>query len=514
MSESLASLPTPSHSSAMNCKIADDDEAADEVKVFRTNDADETDIASSSAELTADKKDLALEAEIESSQTEPMGQRMITPLQSAFNCPSPSYNFLVPLFMSSPSPLSPCTTMPMPMQMSPSYTMAQMHLAAAAANLARHSPTYMNHMQHNMFNQAAAAAAASSAFPGMSMGTPSQAPNFNPSPSRSNQPPNHINSPLTSVANGINGLGLNGDIKNITPQQRAAYAAHRVNPQGQSTSASASHVNPNLMKTPKREKPQKNQQSAIAGTRGGQQKQSAMLNQQLGKIWQGMAKKDQQRYYDLAAQEREDHQKKYPMWTARENYAIHKKKKKKREKSMENNDQKKCRARFGVEHQDQWCKHCKRKKRCLNVRENDSPMVSSTTNTPNQQMMLSSAASSQSSHAHSPMSSTSGMGMSIGKRSESNSSSSYDPNTPPPQTMNGQMNGFLKSMEKNMGKIEPQDIISEMESKPAVSHLGNTMPPTSGFMTPFNFGNFSYPLTMPSSTSENHFLNSNSNNNF
>jgi hypothetical protein len=26
---------------------------------------------------------------------------------------------------------------------------------------------------------------------------------------------------------------------------------------------------------------------------------------------------------------------------------------------------KKCRARFGLEHQHEWCKHCKRKKRCL-----------------------------------------------------------------------------------------------------------------------------------------------------
>lgn len=47
-----------------------------------------------------------------------------------------------------------------------------------------------------------------------------------------------------------------------------------------------------------------------------------------------MAKKDQQKYYDMAAAEREEHQKKYPHWSASHNYRIHKKKNKKREKSM------------------------------------------------------------------------------------------------------------------------------------------------------------------------------------
>lgn len=33
----------------------------------------------------------------------------------------------------------------------------------------------------------------------------------------------------------------------------------------------------------------------------------------------------------------------------------------------ENSESKKCRARYGVDHQDMWCRHCKRKKRCLLV---------------------------------------------------------------------------------------------------------------------------------------------------
>ncbi|KAI1709295.1 HMG (high mobility group) box domain-containing protein [Ditylenchus destructor] len=446
--------------SSISRAAADDDETADEVKVFRTNDADDAaDIASSSAELTADKKDLAigLEAEIESQSD---GPRLMQPLHSAFNCvPSPSYNFLVPLFMPSPSPLSPLHSFTMAaaaaqayannpllrMQaLSPNY-MAQMHLAAAAVNFARHSPTYA-------FN----AAAASGAFPqppGFTIGHPNQAPSssgvnplFQSSPTRTNAQMGNLHSPLTT---GLNGISLNDPQSNkSTPQQR-----FRPN-MGQGTPSSH---NPN--KTPKRsdkllsgkshseskkdkmghiKKPcnafmwfMKENRATLLSKEAGQQKQSAMLNQQLGKIWQGMAKKDQQKYYDMAAAEREEHQKKYPHWSASHNYRIHKKKNKKREKSMENNEQKKCRARFGVDHMDQWCKHCKRKKRCLNVRET-SPMVSSTTNptTPLSHMHLQHHANSH--HMGSP--SSSGLSA-MSKRSESNysSASSYDTNTPPPQ---------------------------------------------------------------------------------
>jgi glutaredoxin len=37
--------------------------------------------------------------------------------------------------------------------------------------------------------------------------------------------------------------------------------------------------------------------------------------------------------------------------------------------TTDNGEMKKCRARFGLEAQTQWCKHCKRKKRCLWFRE-------------------------------------------------------------------------------------------------------------------------------------------------
>uniref|UniRef100_A0A1I7VY09 dTCF n=1 Tax=Loa loa TaxID=7209 RepID=A0A1I7VY09_LOALO len=111
------------------------------------------------------------------------------------------------------------------------------------------------------------------------------------------------------------------------------------------------------------------------------ERQSAELNKELGRRWHDLPKEEQQRYYELAKTDREQHMQKYPGWSARENYAINKKKKRKRDKSIDNGEQKKCRARFGVVNQDQWCKHCKRKKRCLWYREASSPVgvVSSTT---------------------------------------------------------------------------------------------------------------------------------------
>ncbi|CAF5080575.1 unnamed protein product, partial [Rotaria socialis] len=52
-------------------------------------------------------------------------------------------------------------------------------------------------------------------------------------------------------------------------------------------------------------------------------------------------------------------------WSARDNYGSRKKrgtKGKKREKSQGENgeclNQKKCRARFGLDQQSNWCKHC------------------------------------------------------------------------------------------------------------------------------------------------------------
>ncbi|XP_007259281.1 transcription factor 7-like 2 isoform X9 [Astyanax mexicanus] len=96
-------------------------------------------------------------------------------------------------------------------------------------------------------------------------------------------------------------------------------------------------------------------------------KESAAINQILGRRWHALSREEQAKYYELARKERQLHMQLYPGWSARDNYG--KKKKRKREKQQaEGNDlsaPKKCRARFGLDQQNNWCGPCRRKKKCI-----------------------------------------------------------------------------------------------------------------------------------------------------
>ncbi|XP_049320287.1 transcription factor 7-like 2 isoform X6 [Astyanax mexicanus] len=101
-------------------------------------------------------------------------------------------------------------------------------------------------------------------------------------------------------------------------------------------------------------------------------KESAAINQILGRRWHALSREEQAKYYELARKERQLHMQLYPGWSARDNYAANqqgKKKKRKREKQQaEGNDlsaPKKCRARFGLDQQNNWCGPCRRKKKCI-----------------------------------------------------------------------------------------------------------------------------------------------------
>nr|AID23648.1 tcf-4 [Hofstenia miamia] len=100
-------------------------------------------------------------------------------------------------------------------------------------------------------------------------------------------------------------------------------------------------------------------------------KESAAINQILGRKWHQLDRSEQAKYYDLARQARQLHLKLYPGWSARDNYCNTKRKKRKRgnqakdqNNGVPENIDKKCRARFGVDQQNSWCKHCRRKKKC------------------------------------------------------------------------------------------------------------------------------------------------------
>uniref|UniRef100_A0A8I5NAN5 Transcription factor 7 n=1 Tax=Papio anubis TaxID=9555 RepID=A0A8I5NAN5_PAPAN len=96
-------------------------------------------------------------------------------------------------------------------------------------------------------------------------------------------------------------------------------------------------------------------------------KESAAINQILGRRWHALSREEQAKYYELARKERQLHMQLYPGWSARDNYG--KKKRRSREKHQESTTDpgspKKCRARFGLNQQTDWCGPCRRKKKCI-----------------------------------------------------------------------------------------------------------------------------------------------------
>ncbi|XP_052392510.1 transcription factor 7-like 2 isoform X5 [Carassius gibelio] len=89
-------------------------------------------------------------------------------------------------------------------------------------------------------------------------------------------------------------------------------------------------------------------------------KESAAINQILGRRWHALTREEQAKYYELARKERQLHMQLYPSWSARDNYG--KKKRRKRDKQDSSTDPgspKKCRARFGLNQQTDWCGPCR-----------------------------------------------------------------------------------------------------------------------------------------------------------
>ncbi|KAM4636050.1 transcription factor 7-like 2 isoform 12-T12 [Discoglossus pictus] len=107
-------------------------------------------------------------------------------------------------------------------------------------------------------------------------------------------------------------------------------------------------------------------------------KESAAINQILGRRWHALSREEQAKYYELARKERQLHMQLYPGWSARDNYG--KKKKRKRDKqpgeTNDTNAPKKCRALFGLDQQNLWCKPCRRKKKCIRYIQGEGSCVS------------------------------------------------------------------------------------------------------------------------------------------
>jgi len=106
-------------------------------------------------------------------------------------------------------------------------------------------------------------------------------------------------------------------------------------------------------------------------------RESAAINQILGRKWHELDRAEQAKYYEMARQERLKHLQLYPGWSARDNYGLKKKRRKKREKSIGENGElpRKCRARYGLQQINMWCKPCRRKKKCIRFTNRDDMMM-------------------------------------------------------------------------------------------------------------------------------------------
>ncbi|XP_056630528.1 protein pangolin, isoforms A/H/I/S isoform X2 [Diorhabda carinulata] len=98
-------------------------------------------------------------------------------------------------------------------------------------------------------------------------------------------------------------------------------------------------------------------------------KESAAINQILGRRWHALGREEQAKYYELARRERQLHMQLYPDWSSRANATRGKKRKRKQDPADGGNSMKKCRARYGLDQQSQWCKPCRRKKKCIRYME-------------------------------------------------------------------------------------------------------------------------------------------------
>uniref|UniRef100_A0A8C2DZX1 Transcription factor 7 like 2 n=1 Tax=Cyprinus carpio TaxID=7962 RepID=A0A8C2DZX1_CYPCA len=71
-------------------------------------------------------------------------------------------------------------------------------------------------------------------------------------------------------------------------------------------------------------------------------KESAAINQILGRRWHALSREEQAKYYELARKERQLHMQLYPGWSARDNYGKKKKRKREKQAGESNGKKKKC----------------------------------------------------------------------------------------------------------------------------------------------------------------------------
>ncbi|VDD91871.1 unnamed protein product [Enterobius vermicularis] len=286
--------------------------------MFCRSDADDVETAQSTHQLTEDKKEVALEAELEAKGT----PAFIASKSGAFVKPSPTYHPLAqispnfapvpffPLLVPGPSPYA----VPMRLQppvnpaasLSPSYAALYMQQAAAL------SPSFLTFPPSTspLPGSPAATPKGCNPFPGFMRNMTASAPHPLNSINQMRLP--QMGSPIASMANDlaqtVNGAATPKRIKAEARLQRERHVKKPLNA---------------FMWFMKKNRPKLMEELDY------KERQSAELNKELGRRWHDLPKEEQQRYYDMAKEDRQRHMEKYPNWSARENYAINKKKKKK-----------------------------------------------------------------------------------------------------------------------------------------------------------------------------------------
>ncbi|XP_076823962.1 uncharacterized protein LOC143470013 isoform X2 [Clavelina lepadiformis] len=214
-------------------------------------------------------------------------------------------------------------------------------------------------------------------------------------------------------------------------------------------------------------------------------KESAAINQILGRKWHSLNRDEQQKYYEMARKERQLHMQMFPGWSARDNYGKRKKRKKEKAQDCTAQNPKKCRAVYGLEQQQLW-----RKKKCIRYQHDDDSDDGSETSpshyqtSPDDSMSQSMVANQSSTfdsteQSMTSQSSTSGIGSSV----ESHSGSSLlGERLSPPQPLNEQI-----KQEKS-----PPQPLDQGSGNPAKGVIGNPLelfhPPTSNFHSGSNDG--------------------------
>ncbi|XP_062352351.1 transcription factor 7-like 2 isoform X4 [Cinclus cinclus] len=97
-------------------------------------------------------------------------------------------------------------------------------------------------------------------------------------------------------------------------------------------------------------------------------KESAAINQILGRRWHALSREEQAKYYELARKERQLHMQLYPGWSARDNYGKKKKRKRDKQPGETNGKDRVCEACQAL--------HAKRKKKCVRYIQGEGSCVS------------------------------------------------------------------------------------------------------------------------------------------